>query len=410
MSETPPPPQELLARAEDALRRAPVPEGPSEEAVARIQAALEGATAHPRVKSRSGRRAVRWLVRVAAVVVVGTALFFLAESLLRQPALAFGEVAQKLRDARSLAYRVTVRSPRLKEPESMRFLFKEPGLLRSEGQNGEVAITDLGQSKSLILDAATRSALLLDTKNAGGTRQPEDDGGVRWLERLRRLAENEGGPAGKRQVGQCQAQGFRVKDESDGFQDMVLWADPKTRLPVLIEGTVRVGDQEGHITFSDFEFNPVLDEALFRLEPPAGYVLRRVELEVLSPEDAVSHLLRVYAASSGGTFPARLDDWDAYGKAFGEKKNKPLDADFVRVVQALVRVMKFVNDPKGDYGYETKGVRFGDADKIIFWYRPQGSATCRVVYGDLRVGDVSADRLPEMPKQFSPKEQAKPCD
>ena len=35
---------------------------------------------------------------------------------------------------------------------------------------------------------------------------------------------------------------------------------------------------------------------------------------------------------------------------------------------------------------------------IIFWYKPRGQTTYRVVYGDLHFGDVAADKLPEKPK------------
>jgi outer membrane lipoprotein-sorting protein len=333
------------------------------------------------------------------VVVLGAALFAAAESLLRHPALAFAEVAQNLRDAHSLAYRMTVRSPRMKEPETMQFRFKEPGLFRSDGAGGQVAVMDLRQGKTLILDAATRSALLLERKKSDGNLRPEEEGGVRWLERLRRLAETEGEPAGTKRVGDRDAQGFRVKDSGDGFQDMTVWADPTTRRPVLIEATVRVGDEEAHVTFSDFELDPVLDDSLFRLEPPEGYVLQRVETETLSPEEAVARLLRLYAENSGGAFPARLDDWAAYTKAFPKKEpGKPLAAEDVRAVQTLARVMKFVNDRNGDYGYDPKGAKLGDAERIVFWYRPPGAATYRVVYGDLRVDDVTADRLPAPPK------------
>jgi outer membrane lipoprotein-sorting protein len=398
MSETPPPPDDLLARAEDALRRAPVPDGPSAEAAERILDALRAA-ADSRVRPRPGRNVLRWVVRVAAVVAVGVALFAAAESLLRHPALAFGEVAQNLRDAHSLTYRVTVQSPRTKEPQTMLFRFKEPGLFRSDGSDGQVAVMDLRRGKTLILDAATRSALLLERKESGGNRPPEEDGGVRWLERLRRLADTEGEPAGRRRVGDTLAQGFRVKDAGDLFQDMTLWADPATRRPVLIEATVRAGDEDSHVAFSDFDFDPVLDDALFRLEPPEGYVLQKVETETLSPEEAVARLLRLYAESSGGAFPPRLDDWAAYGKALPKKEpGKPLTAEDARTVLTLARVAKFVADRNGDYGYDPNGAKLGDAGRIVFWYRPRGAAAYRVVYGDLRVGDATADRLPAQPK------------
>ena len=47
------------------------------------------------------------------------------------------------------------------------------------------------------------------------------------------------------------------------------------------------------------------------------------------------------------------------------------------------------------YGYAGKGVKRTDADRIIFWYsldeRPR---TYTAVFGDLRVEEVPADRIP----------------
>jgi hypothetical protein len=51
--------------------------------------------------------------------------------------------------------------------------------------------------------------------------------------------------------------------------------------------------------------------------------------------------------------------------------------------------------PESDWNYTGKDVKFGDADKAIFWYRPQGSDTYRVIYGDLSVKDVAKENLPK---------------
>ena len=40
-----------------------------------------------------------------------------------------------------------------------------------------------------------------------------------------------------------------------------------------------------------------------------------------------------------------------------------------------------------------KGVKLGDTDKPIFWYRPEDSPTYRVIYADLSVLDVTAETL-----------------
>ena len=53
---------------------------------------------------------------------------------------------------------------------------------------------------------------------------------------------------------------------------------------------------------------------------------------------------------------------------------------------------------KGDYGYKPEGVKLGDADKVLFWYKPKGKETYRALFGDLHAADVTADQLPAAEK------------
>jgi hypothetical protein len=49
----------------------------------------------------------------------------------------------------------------------------------------------------------------------------------------------------------------------------------------------------------------------------------------------------------------------------------------------------------GKYHYAGKGVKLGEADKAIFWYRPQEAEKYRVIYGDLHVEQVLSENLPK---------------
>jgi outer membrane lipoprotein-sorting protein len=394
MSATPSPADDLLARAADALWRTPVPEGPSHEAVLRLLAALPTAAAP--AGPEPAPRAVRRIVRAATAAVAAAVLLYAAGWWVSQPAVAVADVARKLRVAHTLAYRMTVSHPRLKEPVTTRLLFKEPGLMRSEGPEGQASVTDLGTAKTLLLQPKTKTALLVVGQKRGVPGEPLGDSAAQVLERLRRLAGKDGRPLGTKRIGPAQALGFQVEEQG---QEYTVWADPKTKLPLLIEMAVRVGDQDARVALSDFELDPELDDTLFSLEPQADYALRRMDTKAVNPEDAVVQLLRAYAETSGGTFPQRLDDWAAYDRVFRDKKLEPSDPECVRLVQALVRVMLLSRELKGGYGYQANGVKRGDAARIVFWYRPEGSAAYRVVYGDLRVGDVTADRLPGQPLQ-----------
>ncbi len=395
MTEILPPNDDSLARAEESLRRTSVPDGPSAETVDRILAALQNQKMESRIQRwpiPQTRGSVRRLVAAAVFV---AALCSAAVFLLHQQALAFSDVAQRLRDAHRLRYRMTITSSRMKGAMVFRQLFQEPGLVRTEGEDGHVAIHNLQQGKTLILEPASRSALLLEmTQKPDTPPRPTADGGVQWLEWLRSLAEKEGEPAGRKRVGNVEALGFQVHDGD--FDEMIVWADPKTRQPLLIEGTIRIGDRRDHIAISDFEIDPVLEEDLFRLEAPAGYTLRKMTTELLNPAQDVARVLAAYAETHGGTFPPQLDDLGVYEPLFSRMNAGGLpDLEAIKLIQSLARIVKFIRDKKSEFGYKPHGVQRGDADKIIFWYRTRETDSYRVVYGDLRIGTV--DHLPEEP-------------
>ena len=52
--------------------------------------------------------------------------------------------------------------------------------------------------------------------------------------------------------------------------------------------------------------------------------------------------------------------------------------------------------PECDWHYAGRGVQLGDGNTAIVWYRPVGSETYRVIYGDLSVEDVLPGDLPEV--------------
>jgi hypothetical protein len=57
----------------------------------------------------------------------------------------------------------------------------------------------------------------------------------------------------------------------------------------------------------------------------------------------------------------------------------------------LIRAMPRASDAL----YTGKGVQLGQADSPIMRYRPQGSKTYRVIYGNLTVKDVEPGQIPK---------------
>lgn len=308
--------------------------------------------------------------------------------------LAFDEVARPLSEARTLSYATTTQVTGVKEPISLRVLFKGPNLLRMERPGELATVEDLKTQKRLVLDLKNKTALLQEGKLVSDKDAGEDNQ-IRMLEELRKLVEKEGKPAGKKRIGDVEAQGFHVRSRG---KDMTVWADPKSKRPLRVEMTVTVSDVKAEIVLSDFQLNPKLDDALFRLTQPEGYKLEKIKAEPAKPEEDVAKLLRMYADKSGGTFPKRFDDWPDYDKVLETKNWKPTDPRSGRMVQLMVRINLFLLQHKKDFGYKADGVKLGDARKIIVWYKPEGGAKYRAIYGDLHAADVTGDQLPEKPR------------
>lgn len=401
---------DLVARATDALRRVPVPDGPRPETVARTLAALEAAdelpAAIPRIRTR--RTLMFTLFKSAAAILVATAgATYFAVFPPTSARSEFAETAAKLRDAQTLTLRHTQTLTLAGKTETMnaRMLYKVPGLVRIEPElaGGPVSIMDSIHHKILILNPADKSAMLME--QPGGAPAEKRDGATMMIEDLRRLAGKDAEPAGEKLVGEVHARGFRVKE---GGADLTVWVDPQKKLPVLVEFTGRAGNIDYKGSFSDIHLDPALDDALFRLDPPEGYTLRKANVRMtMTFEEAVVHHLRRYTSASGGRFPTRLDDFNDYVKVVSAATKKRAEAlkaqrkDFKASLEpealqsGIAGGMLAVNCQKykDKYGYKPDGAKLGDAGTIIFWYRPEGQQKYRAVYADLHIGEVTAEQV-----------------
>jgi hypothetical protein len=373
-------------------------------AIERAREALQS-DAPRAVPVSGGRRTLRRTLRTAAAVLITASSLFTLNILLRSGStLAFAQVAQRFREAHTLAYQWSVDTAKIKgnlplpgdripATVTQQIYLKEPGRVRTEGPAGQISIVhwDRGQSKILGLDPIAKTAVLWTGKST--KQRPGQADPMKMVEELRQLAEKDVHPAGKQRIGDVEAQGFRVRM---GQEEWLVWADPKTRLPVLVEFTLPDGTR---CTLSEFRFNPELDDDLFSLKVPMGYKLVPFEVEDLTGEENLIRMLRFYAETSGGKFPKRVDD--ALGLMLhlirtGQGKKEPSPAD-MRVSTYIVRSGMFISTLKGGFGYRPDGAKLGDAAKVLFWYRPPEAAKWRTLYADLHWAELTTDQLPEKP-------------
>jgi hypothetical protein len=196
-----------------------------------------------------------------------------------------------------------------------------------------------------------------------------------------------------------QAACFRIATDE---KEITIWADPETALPLRIERIAKEGVDK--TILSDITFDVELSDDLFDMGPPPDYCMMNMATEEFTCpfELTQRHLvdgLAVSAKSLGGQFPTRFRGGrpgrEAFEKSIAESKralpteaghNPFLGTEFVKALPE-----------SSDYQYVGEDVRLGDATRAVCWYKPQGSATYRVVYGDLSVKDVEPNDLPPIP-------------
>jgi outer membrane lipoprotein-sorting protein len=208
---------------------------------------------------------------------------------------------------------------------------------------------------------------------------------------------------GEKEINGQKAVGFYVKGLN---VDLTIWANKKTSLPIRIEFT----EGKTSTVIKNIEFDVPLEESLVSMEVPAGYTLKDTAplhiIEVPAPDNHLSNAteedlvesLRIWAEIIlDGAFP------DAIGTDHFMKQAAVLGyklaslglphSEIEQYTKGMIFLQKF--EFGGKWGYAGKGVKLGDADKIILWYQPQGSNTYRAIYGDLRVAEVAEEDLPK---------------
>jgi len=268
-------------------------------------------------------------------------------------------------------------------------------VLSADGKTVQVIILDYDTFRMLQLIPSKKKAVVIDLKDL-----PEEPENI--LEELRNMVtEIQNDPEisveqlGEEEIDGQLATGFRARNPDGEF---TVWADPETALPIRIEQQWR----QMQFVYTDFQFDIEMDESLFSMEIPEGYSeLPSGELRIASStEKDLVETLRIWAeVILDDAFPEDLsaqvyvDDVKKNLKKFANLQEKEkmelamkLGPGFI-----FVQLLKAEND----WHYVGKNVKLGDAESPVCWYRPEGSETYRVIYGDLSVKDVAAGDLPK---------------
>ncbi|MHC4580816.1 MAG: hypothetical protein ACYS14_05115 [Planctomycetota bacterium] len=262
----------------------------------------------------------RWIMRSPVSRIAAAAILVLAitgVAILFQggggTAFAFADFAAPILEAKTVKFKVTAEFKGLPAQTLTGEMMVLDGVRMRQvmelPESKVVTIEDSSQGKSLMLVAASKTATVLTSTSKRKDKTPEYDASVFF--RLFQLVVEKPGAVeheslGEKEIDGRKVVGFHTSSQPD---DLIMWGDPKTGLPVRVEMTSGI---EGSVkaTLSDFVFNVDMDESLFSLEPPAGYTVteRNVKTDVSPPEEKdLIEMFREYSKLSDGAFPDSLD-------------------------------------------------------------------------------------------------------
>ena len=257
---------------------------------------------------------------------------------------------------------------------------------------GMTMIIDLETGKMLVLQDEDKTAVYVDIK---GQLQEMTSGYIEFVRQV--LMELKDNPdvkeLGEQVIDGRKAIGFSGRGNNN--QELKIWADPKTAIPIRVE--LRLG-REFFMVLKNFKFDVPIDDSQVSMDVPPGYTLQEGEVDFTKgTEEDFIESLRIWAeVLLDGRFPdvVGTEQYMKQVPLLGEKLVQSGLSDKEigeKVGMTFPRGMFFLQllESDGNYHYAGKGVKLGDADKAIFWYRPEGSVTYRVIYGDLSAKDVS---------------------
>ena len=183
-----------------------------------------------------------------------------------------------------------------------------------------------------------------------------------------------------------------------------LWVDVATGWPVevTLDITYDKGDEQMTVVVNDFQWEAQIDPDTFASVIPEGYELMyTVDLTRTESGEQLVDGLRYFAKLTGGKFPAKLTIGDILGEIGEIDKAKSGDPSFqfddgqiVNLKYGAQHFGKLEAEGK-EAAYYGETVTAADADKVLLrWKLDDGRY--RVIFGDLRIEDVNADRLAEL--------------
>jgi outer membrane lipoprotein-sorting protein len=337
--------------------------------------------------------------KIAAAVVIIVSVVAGIHFLGSTESLAWADVVRPILTARTVIFNVVMTGGEnvpITKVMNMGTQRVRTEVLSADGKTVQaIAILDYNTYRMIQLIPEQKTAVLIDLKDI--SEEPEN-----VLEEMRNIItelQNDPDvsiePLGEKEIDGRIARGFRATGPDE---EVTVWADPQTALPIRMEQKWR----QMQFVCTDFQFDVEMDESLFSMDIPEGYsapTKGELSIEGSTEQDLVI-TLRIWAeVILDGVFPkdftgqVYVDDVNKNRKKFAKLQDKEKVELAMKMQPGFIFVLTLKDE--SDWHYVGENVKLGDADSPVCWYKPTGSQTYRVIYGNLTVKDVAPEDLPE---------------
>jgi outer membrane lipoprotein-sorting protein len=311
---------------------------------------------------------------------------------------AYAQVVQEIRNARTVVFTILSQSNNGNgETIKTDMAYKEPGHLRTSTVDGYICIGDFTGSK--IMSIVPQGGYSIGDLNSLKA-TPGNPGPFASIEAMKNLPAKADAKLGAKEIDGIDCEGYRV---TQGDLTSIIWLDAKTGDLVQVEHKYTSAPGMNTI-IKNIKFDVELEDSLFSMTPPAGSKPMAVEMKsdaALQTEETFVAWLGWWAnGNTDETFPPIVAGTEMAKVCMDMAKQGKLKGSSWEKVnpQQMYNAMLFVAllpREESKWRYAGNGVKINTPNTPIFWYRPAGSQTYRVIYADLTVREMTEDQLPK---------------
>lgn len=258
-------------------------------------------------------------------------------------------------------------------------------------ENGTEIITDFNTGHILILDHVKKTAYFTEYGNVANYTTNYFQYLKEKIDTLKLSPNTKVVSLGVKTINDRPANGLYIYNNSI---ELKIWTDVEDGWPALITYDKILGKLTAEMR--DFKFNVPVEELALSMEVPEEYTLESLAINFIdaTEQDLIEALYVWVDLYSDGYFPDEFDGRLLIGQSeIISKKNEELgmtDKEELEACGQIAKGLVFIQElpADSDWRYTGKGVATNDPMSIIFRYKPEGSETYRVIYGDLAVEDV----------------------